>query len=144
MVNMPRPIDWDLVELFVRAGATQTRIADYLCIHKDTLRDRVKDKYKMDYSVFSTSLQREGEMLLEAEQYTKAMTGNVQLLIHLGKVRLGQKEAGFASDKPPNEHSINYEHIIMSQANHIKELTDKLDQLLGDKDASRSLEGSKN
>lgn len=91
-----KPIDWDKLDRYIRSGATQKKIAAHLLLEPDTLRKRVKDKYGVEYSVYSAALQSEGELMLECAQFEKALNkkhpGDVTMLIHLGKTRLGQKD----------------------------------------------------
>lgn len=87
-----KEINWDMVELYIKAGCTQIEIAESLFIDRDTLRSRVEAKYEMEYSAFSAALRSEGEMLIKAQQYQKAMKGYWPALHWLGKVRCGQKE----------------------------------------------------
>lgn len=97
MARNPKVIDWDLVELMMEAGANQTQIAMAFNVHRDTLRDSFKKEYGIDFSTYSTTKLQYGDAVLLAAQYQKALKssspGNTQMLIYLGKVRLGQKEA---------------------------------------------------
>src|SRR5579862_5561906 len=119
--NKPKEIDWKKVEQFLKAGATQKRIADHLGIHIDTLRDRTKQQYGMEYSKFSSAMYSEGEMLLEDAQFQKALKnsspGNTQMLIWLGKVRLGQRESEPEADKAPNQDNLSLSQRLM-EAEH--------------------------
>ncbi len=91
-----KEINWEKLDLYLMSGASQKRIADSLCLHPDTLRDRVKEKYGMEYSIYSAAKSQEGRLLLEAAMLQKALKssspGNTQMLIWLGKVKLGQRE----------------------------------------------------
>lgn len=107
MTRPEKEIPWDKVELYLMSGASQKKIADSLGIHQDTLRDRVKEKYGVDYSTYSTSKSQTGELLLEAAQMQKALKGNTQMQIWLGKVKLGQREPETKSlDQPFNLSSL--------------------------------------
>jgi hypothetical protein len=117
-----KPINWDIVELYIKAGCTQTKIAAYLYIDTDTLRDRVKEKYGVEYSIFSASLRSEGDLLIEAQQFQKAMKGYWPALQWLGKVRLGQKEPEVSNQLAPKQNEIDQSHIIMQQEHRIAEL----------------------
>jgi hypothetical protein len=111
-----KEINWDLVELYVKSGCSQVKIAKSLCIDEDTLRSRVKEKYQMEYSAFSAALISEGEMLLEAAIYQKALKssspGNAQILMWLGKVKLGYREPEPLST-PTNQQHLDQSHRIM-------------------------------
>lgn len=122
MAPHKKEINWDLVELYVKAGCCQTRIAESLFIDRDTLRARVKEKYGVEYSAFSAALQSEGKLLIEAKQYDKAMKGYWPALLWLGKVKLGQKEPVNEPTEAPNQMNIDKDQIIMRLQNTIAEL----------------------
>lgn|GEM_PF-1065052 len=132
-VNIPmaRPlkeINWDLVELYAKSGCTQKEIADSLHIHRETLADRVKEKYGMDYSTFSTYFYSEGDILLKAQQFQKAMKGYWQALMWLGKVRLGQKEPEIIMNLAANQTQLDQSHRIMELENQLAELKNNADK----------------
>lgn len=108
-----KEINWDVVELYVKSGCTQTRIAASFFIDCDTLRRRVMEKYGVDYATFSASLRSEGEMLIEAQQFQKAMKGYWPALQWLGKVRLGQREPELLNQMAANQGQIDQSHRIM-------------------------------
>lgn len=115
-------INWDLVELYVKTGCSQIKIAKSLYMDRDTLRDRVKEKYGVEYSAFSAALQSEGEMLIEATQYQKALKGNTALLIWLGKIRCGQREPESDQKLAVNQMEIDQMHRIMQLEHENAEL----------------------
>jgi CHASE1-domain containing sensor protein len=123
-----KEINWDLVELYVKAGASQIKIAQSLFIHPNTLADRVKEKYNMEYSTFSTALRGEGDILIEAQQYQKAMKGYWPALQWLGKVRLGQREPEMLNILAANQGQIDQSHIIMQLQHEIEELKKNADK----------------
>lgn len=102
-----KEINWDLVDMYLKTGATQKEIAKALFIHPDTLRDNLKQKYGEDYSTYSSGVISEGQLHLRVAQYQKAIKssspGNTQMLIWLGKVLLGQKEPDSSSLEPAND-----------------------------------------
>lgn len=122
MGTVKKEINWELVELYLKAGCTQQKIADSLCIHRETLADRVKEKYNMDYSTFSTKMRTEGEMLIEAQQYQKAMKGYWPALLWLGKVRCGQREPELIQQLAINQTHIDQTHRIMQLEHELAEL----------------------
>lgn len=111
-MNVKKEINWDIVEMYVKSGCTQASICKYFHIDDDTLRYRVLDKYGVTWAVFSGSLRSEGDMLIEAKQFEKAMKGYWPALQWLGKVRLGQKEPE-TNAQPVNQVQIDQSHIIM-------------------------------
>jgi hypothetical protein len=117
-----KEIDWELVELYIKAGSTQVNIANRFCIDRDTLRDRVKEKYGMDYSAFSAALISEGEMLIEAKQFDKAMKGCWPALHWLGKIRCRQKEPENTTTVAINQTQLDQTHRIMQLEHELQEL----------------------
>lgn len=117
-----KEINWDVVELYVKSGCTQTRIAAAFFIDGDTLRARVKERYGVDYSVFSAALRGEGEALIEAQQFQKAMKGYWPALQWLGKTRLGQREPELLNQMAANQTQIDQTHTIMQLQHRIAEL----------------------
>jgi hypothetical protein len=92
---MGRPkvkIDWDEVGEMLRCGADVRSIAVSLGISPDTLYVRSKRDNKLDFSAFSQQKRAAGNDLLRRKQFEIAMSGNVSMLIWLGKNRLGQTD----------------------------------------------------
>lgn len=116
-----REINWELVELYVKAGCSQNRIAESLWMHPDTLRDRVKEKYGVEYSTFSSALQSEGCALIEAKQFEKAMKGYWPAMQWLGKVRLGQREPELLNQLAANQNQLDQSHRIMELEHQLAE-----------------------
>ena len=113
MSPKPKELDWDKINLYLKAGSSQKKIAESLMIHPDTLRDRIKEKYGVEYSTYSSSLHSAGELLIEAKQLQKALEGNITMLVWLGKVKLGQREPDLISAIPPLQQDIDKDHLIM-------------------------------
>lgn len=122
MAPHKKEINWNLVELYVKSGCSQVKIAKSLFIDEDTLRARVKEKYGMDYSAFSAALVSEGHMIIEAQQFQKAAKGYWPALLWLGKVKLGQKEPELAQTLAANQPHLDQTHLIMQLQHEIAEL----------------------
>lgn len=124
-----KQINWDIVELYIKAGCTQKKICEYLGVCKDTLCLKVKEKYNVEYSSFSSGLRSEGEMLLEAAIWQKALNrkspGDGQVLIWLSKVKLGYKEPEPHRALAENQFEIDQTHRIMQLEHKIAELKNK-------------------
>lgn len=88
-----KDIDWAKFERYVQASVPQIKIAEVFGVTRDTLRRRAEDHYGIKYDAIYASLHSEGDALLHAVQMQKALNGNIQMLMFLGKVRLGQQEA---------------------------------------------------
>ncbi len=117
MAGKTIPIDWEKLETALKAGTQQKKILQKLRISHDTLARRVRKHYNMSYADLAQSLYSEGEMLLEVSQYKKALNnaspGNTQMLIWLGKVRLGQKEPDSMQEAPKNDDLNEIKHQLM-------------------------------
>ena len=123
-----KEINWDLFELYLKSGAKQKKIAESLRIDEDTLRKRVKEKYGQIYSVISAAFHSEGDLLIEAQQFQKAVKGYWPALLWLGKVRLGQKEPDVISSIPPTQDQIDKDQIIMQLQHRLSVLEENGNQ----------------
>ena len=85
-------INWAEVDKYLIAGTSGQHIADTLGICNDTLFNRCKEIYKMNFSDYSAKKRQKGNSMLHYKQFQVAMGGNVSMLVWLGKQRLGQKE----------------------------------------------------
>jgi hypothetical protein len=95
-IDWAYPFDWRLFEIACEAGVAQNKIAQAFALSHDTLNRMTKEKYGKTYDELACSLCCKGEMKLLSAQYEKSFNDdlnyNVTLLLHLGKVRLGQKD----------------------------------------------------
>src|SRR5215510_13763998 len=87
-----KTIDWEKVDRLLESQNKGTEIASHFNITKETFYHRVKEKYGVDFSTYSTNFYSKGKSNLRTRQYQKAMEGNVQMLLNLGEVYLGQGE----------------------------------------------------
>lgn len=85
-------IDWNMVGKMLEADCSAVGIAEQLGISTDTLYKRCKRDNKIDFSAFAQQKKAKGDALLKAKQYQIAMSGNVTMMIWLGKQRLGQSD----------------------------------------------------
>ena len=92
MARPERTIDWEQVDRMLEAQCTAKEIAGTLGMHVETLYDRVKSKYGINYTDYSEKLSSRGLFLLRAAQFKKALSGNPQILTWLGKQYLKQSE----------------------------------------------------
>ena len=114
--------EWEKIELFMKAGASQTKIAQSYGICENTLRSKFKERYGEDYQIVNASFNRTGEMLIEAKQFQKALEGHPTMLIYLGKVRCGQRETDEVPRLAPNQTEIDKDHLIMQLQNELSNL----------------------
>lgn len=96
MARPEKPIDWNKVDQLLMAGCMGTQIAPHFDMHVNTFYEKVADHYKVSFTEYSRLKKDQGDSLLHAKQFEKAIKGDNSMLIWLGKTRLGQKE---------NEHS---------------------------------------
>jgi len=85
-------IDWEFVDEKLANFWEGTEIASHLGIHKETLYDHVKAKFKTDFSDYKAQKRAKGESVLRELQLKTALDGNVTMQIWLGKQYLGQAD----------------------------------------------------
>lgn len=120
--------NWEKVELYFRAGASQKKISTAMGMSGPTFRLACEEKYGETYNDICESFRQTGELLIEAMQFQKALQGNVQLLIWLGKVRCGQRDADAQNNLAPYHDSLAKDHMIMELKNRISEMKTQLDE----------------
>ena len=117
-------IDWELLNSYLMAQCTEEQCAAALGISRTTLEKAIKTKHKMAFSEYKASIAPKGLAdLLQARFKVAIEKGNPQMLIHLGKNYLGQK------DKVENEVRVTEHNIDFSGLS-----TEELKELLGDSD----------
>lgn len=92
---MGRPaieIDWSIVDGLCEIQCTRDEIAGVLGIEPDTLVRKMKEEHGIGFVEYFSLKSASGKASLRRKQYTIAMDGNAQLLVHLGKNWLGQSE----------------------------------------------------
>lgn len=92
-------IDWELFEKLCGLLCTQSEIASMLCVHIDTLRDRVLAEYGEEYSSIYKRYSESGKCSLRRNQVVLSKK-NAAMAIWLGKQWLDQK------DKSPNTEAL--------------------------------------
>lgn len=92
MARPLKPIDWNLVEKKMEAGCNGVEISGSLHIDTDTFYSRFKEEFGESFSALSANYHSGGKSNLKVRQYAKAMEGNINMLIWLGKNWLGQKD----------------------------------------------------
>ena len=122
-----KPINWDLLDLYLKAGCSRKKIAEAFHITTETLSYRVEEKYGVNFSTYSSNLCSEGDILIEAQQYQKAMKGYWPALLWLGKVRCGQREPELISLMAANQTSIAQSHENMRLRAELDALKAKYD-----------------
>lgn len=92
---------WDMLENLVLWSADGEYCAEKLGISYDTLIRRIKERYNCSFAEYRAKKKEPMRVNLLKKQYEVAMSGNVSMLIWLGKNELGQ------SDKHENKVSHN-------------------------------------
>jgi len=130
MARPLREINWDQVEKLMEAGCTAKQIYTKYRVHRDTFYDRFKSNFEMSFADYSAWACSSGEADLMLMQHAKALnskaSGNVQMLIHLGKVRLGQREPDAVSAVAPRQDDLNKDHTIMQLEHLVANLKEQL------------------
>jgi len=86
-------INWDKVDKALEAGANGVQCAAMLGVHPDTLYNKCKEVYKVDFSAYQQAKRERGNEKLLNAQYELAIKENDKtMLIWLGKQRLNQAE----------------------------------------------------
>lgn len=122
------PKEWEKFELYLKAGAPTQKIANSFGIPIDTFRTMIRQRYGIDFSDVISKFRCQGDLLLETMQFQKALSGNVPLLIWLGKIRLGQREPELLSSLPPSQEEIDKDHMIMQLQHRIDVLHEVLEK----------------
>lgn len=94
---------WDMLENLVLWSADGEYCAEKLGISYDTLARRIKEKYSCSFAEYRNKKKEPMRVNLLKKQYDVAMSGNVTMLIWLGKNELGQtdkQESVISNDKP--------------------------------------------
>ena len=103
----PKEIDWDIVDNYLKKGLPGTKIADAIGVYPDTLYNRCEAEKGTTFSAYSQQKRTNGDALLHAAQFDKALEGDTSLLIFLGKVRLEQRETAPLTTTPEQEKNLN-------------------------------------
>jgi len=112
--KMGRPlieIDWKQLDKLCILMATLEDIAGWFDCSIDTIERAIKREHNITFAEYYKKKSARGRISLRRKQYEVAMSGNVSMLIWLGKQVLGQ------ADKQDIEHSsskINPLQIIVS------------------------------
>lgn len=87
-----KPIDWKIVDGLVGIQCTKREICEVLGISEDTLSRRCQGEHGVTFAVYFAQKGASGRRSLRAKQYEIAMSGNVTMLIWLGKQYLNQTD----------------------------------------------------
>lgn len=122
MSRPPKPINWDIVEKRIEAGNSAKTIAKAFNIDITNFYDRFLKEFGVNFTHYANQVPEMRDNNIEYTQYMKALSGNVQMLIWLGKVWCGQKEPNILSATPENQDDIDKDQIIMQLQHKLSEL----------------------
>lgn len=95
MAEMGRPvieIDFKEFEKLCALACTQVEIAEWFDCSPDTIDRRVKEHYGETFAEVFKKKSSKGKISLRRKQFEVALTGNVTMLIWMGKQLLGQSD----------------------------------------------------
>lgn len=113
-----KPIDWKIVDELLMAECNGAQIAGEFDMHPETFYLKCQEVHGIGFTGYSLSKTKQGEARLKHKQYTQALKGNTQLLIHLGKTRLGQAEP---KDGAVTEESLKAFNNVCSHIGFLRE-----------------------
>lgn len=85
-------IDWNEFDKLCGLQCSLREIASWFNCSEDTIERRVKEEYGVIFAEHFEQKRGKGKIALRRKQYEVAMTGNVPMLIWLGKQYLDQSE----------------------------------------------------
>lgn len=127
--NLKGPVDagdFAVLENLLKIQCTQEECCAFFEIDHKTLDARILEYYGIKFSQLSALKRDAGKISLRRTQYQKALSGNVPLLIWLGKQYLGQREK--YEELVPDEDSLenssfeNLEAEIQARQNRFGEV----------------------
>ena len=90
--NHYKEVDFDELEKLVEMQCTLSECASFFDVHKDTIRNRIKERYDMDFSTYKELKGDKGRIHLRKLQWKSAAKGNTNMQIFLGKNILSQTD----------------------------------------------------
>jgi hypothetical protein len=101
---------WEAAEEMARIQCTQVEIAGVLKLDQKTLEKKIKEKYGMTYSEWSTTYGADGRACLRRRLFQMAMNtsyDNTNAAIWLSKQHIGMKEPE-SNNSVTNDTTINF------------------------------------
>ena len=95
----PIDIDWQQFDKLCLMQATLSEIAGWFDCEERTIENKVTGKFGISFFEYFKKKSAGGKISLRRKQYEMALSGNVSLLIWLGKQYLNQR------DEPPKEET---------------------------------------
>lgn len=95
MAEMGRPkieLDWTQFDSLCGIQCSLVEIAAYFNCSEDTIERRVKEEHGVTFAEYFATKRGKGKIALRRKQYEVALSGNVPMMIWLGKQYLGQQD----------------------------------------------------
>ena len=107
------PINWNEAKELFEAHSSVKDVAAYFGMTDDNLRIRFEKEHKdQNFTEWKNNCKQRGKVILRKAQYDKAIQdGNVQLLIHLGKHYLNQKDNAPEEESKVDGFTIRFEDM---------------------------------
>ena len=100
-------INWETVNQLIAIQCTGEEIAGVLKIDYDTLNKAIKREFNSCFSDYYKKHSSKGKVSLRRKQFEVAHSGNVTMLIWLGKQHLGQTDKVEQTVEQDSEITIN-------------------------------------
>lgn len=118
----PKPINWKAVDTMIEGRASQRNICKKLEIDKSTFIRRFKEHHGIDFTTYATEHLSVGAENIILTQYARALKGNTQLLILLGKEWCGQGEKDKVESTVPNQAYLDVQQRLYAALYEIEKL----------------------
>ena len=135
----PAKLEWEIIGKLLEANCDATGIAAQFGVSRQVLYRRCKTDLGIPFATLSQQKRMAGENLLRAKQHQVAMTGNVPMLIWLGKQRLGQADK--AQLTGPDGGPIETRDVSLSDDERVARLTALLDRARARRDGQAAGDG---
>lgn len=87
-----KELDWKLLDSILQFGARLIDCSEMCNMSDDSIQKRIKEEHGCTFSEYRNRKMSKMRMKLLQKQFDVAMSGNVALLIWLGKQHLDQKD----------------------------------------------------
>ena len=113
MARTKKDINWDVVEKRMECGSSAREISGALRIEINTFYDRFKRQYGKSFADYAGNYVETGKGNIRFTQYMKALSGNVNLLLMLGKEWLSQGKEEVKESPFQDTINISHENMIL-------------------------------
>ena len=107
-------------------------------IDDSTFYDRFKKEFNESFQDYSSKMHAVGSSNIKYMQYIKALDGNMNMLILLGREWLGQQQNDDSKQNSPIQEQIDYKHKIMLLEHENAELKRKIEDNTSNKPQTKS------